>query len=417
MHGKASAALGTRDPVVLEQTERPPQGSHLLLALHLPLLGGHAGAAAGAVQGLETDKGVVNALLECHCARPVLGVRGICRGERCLPLLLGLALRRQRGPRGPLQLQEVLLGLGLGLLSLLDCLLKVGFDHLQHPHNASLGILVSSVGFVKASVRLICGIGGAAGAGHFLYIAGQSFRPERLPRAERHRHRRGRAVLRRWRLHLRAFALGTGVVGSSPHGTHLLKFPACLLRLKHQRQQQRRSVVRCLLVELLEGVDRQRDVAQALLGVLDGSFVLRLLLLANGGAVLQGRVEGLQLLVELLDQCAELRDVRLPNLQLAVDLPQRLRAVVALLLSQPDLRVAPALVVGLGLRLLQQPVYQALQQLPDLAERVLGDLRRQVEEQGAVQLRRLRAQQGSGLRAPVHGLAVAADAPQAASEL
>merc|ERR1719443_977668 len=143
-----------------------------------------------------------------------------------------------------------------------------------------------------------------------------------------------------------------------------------------------------LAVELLEGRQGLLKRRQTLPGILQNVLVLRLLFLADLGDL---HVVGL----ELGDLRRELRDRLLLALLLGLE-HQRFRAQllgvghaeVAVGVGLADLRVAPALLGGLVLRLGEEARDELLDQLLNLGEGVRSNLHRQEIHVNAVQLRR-----------------------------
>merc|ERR1719364_679549 len=159
------------------------------------------------------------------------------------------------------------------------------------------------------------------------------------------------------------------------------------LRLLLALEKRRR--LRRLLVELLQNRERLRDGRLSLDGVLHRLLVRRLLLLADGRRLSHGLVDLGNLGREIRDLLRQLRDRRLQLVDLGVERLDGRSLLLARLLVRGELRVAPALVLGLLVRLLHQAHDEVLDHLLDLHERVLSNANRERRKHTAVDRRAL----------------------------
>merc|ERR1719313_3168118 len=163
------------------------------------------------------------------------------------------------------------------------------------------------------------------------------------------------------------------------------------LRLLLALEERRR--LRRLLVELLQNGDRLRDGRLSLDGVLHRLLVRRLLLLADGRRLSHGLVDLGNLGREIRDLLRQLRDRRLKLVDLGVERLDGRSLLLARLFVRGELRVAPALVLGLLVRLLHQAHDEVLDHLLHLHERVLSNANRERRKYTAVDRRALLAEE------------------------
>merc|ERR1719313_2955791 len=163
------------------------------------------------------------------------------------------------------------------------------------------------------------------------------------------------------------------------------------LRLLLALEERRR--LRRLLVELFQNRERLRNGRLSLDGVLDRLLVRRLLLLADGRRLSHGLVDLGNLGREIRDLLRELRDRGAELVDLGVERLDGRRLLLARLLVRGKLRVAPALVLGLLVRLLHQAHDEVLDHLLHLDEWVLGNAHRERRKHTAVDSRALLAQE------------------------
>merc|ERR1719236_172170 len=155
------------------------------------------------------------------------------------------------------------------------------------------------------------------------------------------------------------------------------------LRLLLVRLDERRGLAG-LLVELLQDRHRLGHGGLRLLRVLDRLRVLRLLRLADLRRLRNRLVDRRDLGRQVRDLLRELRNGGRELVDLRVQGLDRRGLLLARLLVRAQLRVAPALVLGLLVRLLHEPDDQVLDHLLHLGERVLRDTDRQRRQHAAV---------------------------------
>merc|ERR1719364_23855 len=163
------------------------------------------------------------------------------------------------------------------------------------------------------------------------------------------------------------------------------------LRLLLALEERRR--LRRLLVELLQNRERLRDGRLSLDRVLHRLLVRRLLLLADGRRLSHGLVDLGNLGREIRDLLRQLRDRRLKLVDLGVERLDGRSLLLARLLVRGELRVAPALVLGLLVRLLHQAHDEVLDHLLHLHEGVLSNANRERRKHTAVDRRALLAEE------------------------
>merc|ERR1719261_1240386 len=153
-----------------------------------------------------------------------------------------------------------------------------------------------------------------------------------------------------------------------------------------------------LLVELLENRERLSDGRLSLDGVLDRLLVRRFLLLADRCRLSHGLVDLGNLGREVRDLLRQLRDRRAELVDLGVERLDGRNLLLARLLVRGELRVAPALVLGLLVRLLHQAHDEVLDHLLHLHERVLSNANRERRQHTAVDRRALLTEELSHAR-------------------
>merc|ERR1719506_3651968 len=165
----------------------------------------------------------------------------------------------------------------------------------------------------------------------------------------------------------------------------------------------------CLLVRLLRGLVLHilrvrravhcrlaRELVESLLrldGILDSLLVRGLLLLADGRRLSHRLVDLRDLGREVGDLLGQLRDGGAELVDLRVERLDRRRLLLAGLLVRRQLRVAPALVLGLLVRLLHQAHDEVLDHLLHLHERILRNADRKRRQHAAVDRRALLAEE------------------------
>merc|ERR1719364_327028 len=159
-----------------------------------------------------------------------------------------------------------------------------------------------------------------------------------------------------------------------------------------------RRRLRGLLVELLENRERLSDGRLSLDGILHRLLVRRLLLLADGRRLRHGLVDLGNLGREIRDLLRQLRDRRAELVDLGVERLDGRSLLLARLLVRGELRVAPALVLGLLVRLLHQAHDEVLDHLLHLHERVLSNANRERRQHTAVDRRTLLTEELSHAR-------------------
>merc|ERR1719506_2774383 len=159
------------------------------------------------------------------------------------------------------------------------------------------------------------------------------------------------------------------------------------LRLLLALEKRRR--LRRLLVELLQHRQRLGNRGLGLHGVLDSLLVRRLLLLADGRRLSHRLVDLRDLGREVRDLLRQLRDRRAELVDLRMKRLDSRRLLLAGLLVRRQLRVAPALVLRLLVRLLHQAHDEVLDHLLHLHERVLSNANRECRKHTAVDRRAL----------------------------
>merc|ERR1719482_347306 len=159
-----------------------------------------------------------------------------------------------------------------------------------------------------------------------------------------------------------------------------------------------------LLVELLQDRHRLGHGGLRLLRILDRLRVLRLLTLADLRRLSHRLVDRRDLGGQVRDLLRELRNGRRELVDLRVQRLDRRGLLLARLLVRAQLRVAPALVLGLLVRLLHEPDDEVLDHLLHLGERVLRDTDRQRRQHAAVDRGTLLAKElgNAGLRRVAH---------------
>merc|ERR1719364_129351 len=163
------------------------------------------------------------------------------------------------------------------------------------------------------------------------------------------------------------------------------------LRLLLALEERRR--LRRLLVELLQNHERLSDGRLSLDGILHRLLVRRLLLLADRRRLSHGLVDLGNLGREIRDLLRQLRDRRLKLVDLGVERLDGRSLLLARLLVRGELRVAPALVLGLLVRLLHQAHDEVLDHLLHLHEGVLSNANRERRKHTAVDRRALLAEE------------------------
>merc|ERR1719506_76732 len=153
--------------------------------------------------------------------------------------------------------------------------------------------------------------------------------------------------------------------------------------------------LRRLLVELLENRERLSDRGLSLDGILNRLLVRRLLLLADGRRLSHRLVDLRDLGRQVRDLLRQLRDRRAELVDLRVKRLDRRRLLLAGLLVRRQLRVAPALVLSLLVRLLHQAHDEVLDHLLHLHERILSNANRERRQHAAVDRRALLAEERS----------------------
>merc|ERR1719182_1376486 len=159
-----------------------------------------------------------------------------------------------------------------------------------------------------------------------------------------------------------------------------------------------------LLVELLQDRHRLGHGGLRLLRILDRLRVLRLLRLADLRRLSHRLVDRRDLGGQVRDLLRELRNGRRELVDLRVQRLDRRGLLLARLLVRAQLRVAPALVLGLLVRLLHEPDDEVLDHLLHLGERVLRDADRERRQHAAVDRGALLAKElgDAGLRRVAH---------------
>merc|ERR1719313_638549 len=163
------------------------------------------------------------------------------------------------------------------------------------------------------------------------------------------------------------------------------------LRLLLALEKRRR--LRRLLVELLQHRQRLSNRGLGLHGVLHRLLVRRLLLLADRRRLSHRLVDLRDLGREVRDLLRQLRDRRAELVDLRMKRLDRRRLLLAGLLVRRQLRVAPALVLGLLVRLLHQAHDEVLDHLLHLHERILRNADRERRQHTAVDRRALLAEE------------------------
>merc|ERR1719313_1939445 len=163
------------------------------------------------------------------------------------------------------------------------------------------------------------------------------------------------------------------------------------LRLLLALEERRR--LRRLLVELLQNHERLSDGRLSLDGILHRLLVRRLLLLADGRHLSHRLVDLRNLGREVRDLLRQLRDRRAELVDLRMKRLDSRRLLLAGLLVRRQLRVAPALVLSLLVRLLHQAHDEVLDHLLHLHERILRNADRKRRQHTAVDRRALLAEE------------------------
>merc|ERR1719454_2638512 len=163
------------------------------------------------------------------------------------------------------------------------------------------------------------------------------------------------------------------------------------LRLLLALEKRRR--LRRLLVELLEHRQRLGHRGLGFDGILNRLLVRRLLLLTDGRRLSHSLVDFRDLSREVGDLLRQLRDRRAELVDLRVERLDSRRLLLTGLLVRRQLRVAPALVLGLLVRLLHQAHDEVLDHLLHLHERVLRNADRERRQHAAVDRRALLAEE------------------------
>merc|ERR1719327_973382 len=163
------------------------------------------------------------------------------------------------------------------------------------------------------------------------------------------------------------------------------------LRLLLALEKRRR--LRRLLVELLQHRQRLSDRGLGLHGVLNRLLVRRLLLRADGRRLSHRLVDLRDLGRKVRDLLRQLRDRRAELVDLRMKRLDSRRLLLAGLLVRRQLRVAPALVLSLLVRLLHQAHDEVLDHLLHLHERILRNADRKRRQHTAVDRRALLAEE------------------------
>merc|ERR1719313_3281019 len=204
-----------------------------------------------------------------------------------------------------------------------------------------------------------------------------------------------RLGLRRLRVRLKASEVRLDHLEHANHaavlGLHarvgLIEDLRLLLALEKRRRLRR------LLVELLQHRQRLGNGGLGLHGVLDSLLVRRLLLLTDRRSLSHRLVDLRDLCREVGDLLRQLRDRGAELVDLRMESLDSSRLLLAGLLVRRQLRVAPALVLGLLVRLLHQAHDEVLDHLLHLHERILRNADRKRREHTAVDRRALLAEE------------------------
>mmetsp|Transcript_2984 Transcript_2984/g.7090 ORF Transcript_2984/g.7090 Transcript_2984/m.7090 type:complete len:287 (+) Transcript_2984:245-1105(+) len=153
------------------------------------------------------------------------------------------------------------------------------------------------------------------------------------------------------------------------------------------------GLVGCGSIKTLEGGNRLCNSIAASLGLSESIGILLLFLQTVGGGIAEVVLKLIDGVGQLLCLHLKLALDRLQFVDVLRDLVQILSLIPPLLLSFAHLRVAPAVVLCIILRLLEHLLNQILDETLDLCERILAGLFRQCCQRLGLQLARLRSKQ------------------------